>query len=189
MKQKIRDFIHESVDVDVIDDYTEECYIAFCGPMWLTPEGEREFKDALDLEVEYKPGGDIVSILVDDPDDDRAERNLKAVTHLFYAMAGYDSTVEEYEGWFLDEEPEPAEQEQRTLWLRLGVILKATPQEIHTLLIDDIDGTKGAQILWKAFREGRLTPNGDTYIPGECIEDYNREHGTQYVEEEIGYVM
>lgn len=104
MKMKIRDFIHEETDIDVLDDYTEECYIAFCGPMWLTPAGEKEFKDALDLEVKYKPGDRVVTILVDDPDESKAERNLQAVTHLFYAMAGFDATVEEYDLWFMSEE-------------------------------------------------------------------------------------
>lgn len=104
MKQKIRDFIHESTDVDVLDNYTEECYIAFCGPMYLTPEGEQEFKDALDLEVEYKPGDCVVTLLVDDPDEEKTERNLQAVSHLFYAMAGFDATADEYDRWFVDEE-------------------------------------------------------------------------------------
>ena len=54
MKMKIRDFLHENTDIDVCDDYTEECYIAYCGPMWLTPEGEIEFSGALDLEVEIR---------------------------------------------------------------------------------------------------------------------------------------
>ena len=111
MKQKIRDFIHEEVDIDVLDDYTEECYIAFCGPMKLTKKGEQEFKDALDLEVEYKPGDRVVTILVDDPDEDKAERNLKAVAHLFYAMAGFDATVEEYDLWFQDDDESDTEPE------------------------------------------------------------------------------
>ena len=106
MRMKIRDFIHEDVDIDVLDDYTEECYIAYCGPMWLTPEGEQEFKDALDLEVEITPGCGTVTILVDDPDEDTAERNLQAVTYLFYALAGFAATADEYDRWFVNEEGE-----------------------------------------------------------------------------------
>lgn len=113
MKIKIRDFIHESVDIDVCDDYTEQCYIAFCGPMWLTPAGEQEFRDALDIEVDIEPGKDLVCILVDRPDEEESEKNLAAVTHLFYAMAGYDATVEEYDRWFMDHEPEEMEHENR----------------------------------------------------------------------------
>lgn len=81
------------------------------------------------------------------------------------------------------------EQEQRTIWLRLGVCLTATPAEIDALLNDDPDGQNGAQLLWKAFREGRLEPDADTYIPAECIEDYNHEYGTKYVEEDIGFYL
>lgn len=120
MKMKIRDFLHENTDVDVVDDYTEDCYIAFCGPMWLTRVGEMEFADALDLEVEFKPGGNLVLILVDDPDEAKAERNLKAVTHLFYAMAGFDATQDEYDLWFTDEEPEPEPMNRQEL---LGQII------------------------------------------------------------------
>lgn len=33
---KVRDFIKQSIDVDVYDDVCEELAIAFCGPMELT---------------------------------------------------------------------------------------------------------------------------------------------------------
>ena len=79
--------------------------------------------------------------------------------------------------------------EQRTIWLRLGVCLTATPAEIDALLNDDPEGINGAKILLRAFREGRMEPDADTYIPAECIEDYNKEYGTQYVEEEIGFYL
>ena len=101
MKMKIRDFIHEDTDIDVCDDYTEECYIAFCGPMKLTPEGEIEFSGALDLEVEVKPGSNIVTILVDDPNEVQAERNLRAACHLFYSLAGY-CAADDYDRWFVE---------------------------------------------------------------------------------------
>lgn len=122
MKMKIRDFIHEDTDIDVCDDYTEECYIAFCGPMYLTRVGEMEFADALDLEVEIKPCSSLVTILVDDPDEAKAERNLKAVTHLFYAMAGFDATVDEYELWFMDEEEHEQQEKDRAHSERMALL-------------------------------------------------------------------
>ena len=79
--------------------------------------------------------------------------------------------------------------EKRTIWLRLGCCLTATPEEIDALLCDDTEGKAGAEILWRAFREGRLEPEADTYIPSECIEDYNHEYGTDYVEDEIGFYL
>lgn len=81
------------------------------------------------------------------------------------------------------------DQETRTIWLRLGVCLTATPEEINALLTDDPEGANGAQILWKAFREGRVEPDADTYIPASMIEDYNHEYGTEYVEEDIGFFL
>lgn len=183
MKMKIRDFIHENVDIDVCDDYTEECNVAYCGPMWLTPAGEQAFAGALDLEVEVTPGKEPVIILVDDPDEEKAERNLREVYDLFHALAG-ECGCDDYDEWFLDHEPE---QEQRTIWLRLGVCLKATPQEIDTLLADE--STDCEKILWKAFREGRMEPGGDTYIPAESVEDYNSEYGTEYAGYEVSFYL
>lgn len=122
MKMKIRDFIHEDTDIDVCDDYTEECHIAFYGPIWLTEEGKKEFADALDLEVEFKPGGNLVLILVDDPDEAKAERNLKAAYHLFFALAGFDATEEEYERWFLEDEPEAEHEPDEKAINRLELI-------------------------------------------------------------------
>jgi len=79
--------------------------------------------------------------------------------------------------------PEP---EYGHLWLRLGVTVKLTQQDIDLLL----NGNKEqATVLWKAWQEGRITPNGDTYVPGEVIEDYNKENGTSYEEAETGWNM
>ena len=42
---------------------------------------------------------------------------------------------------------------ERKLWMRLGVSLRITPAE---------------------------EPDGDSYIPGVTVEEYNLEHGTNY---------
>ena len=57
-RMKIREFIKMDIDIDVCDDYDERCYIAFCGPLELTEDGEREFKSVLDrpIEVEQEEG-------------------------------------------------------------------------------------------------------------------------------------
>ena len=82
------------------------------------------------------------------------------------------------------------EQEYRCIWCRLGVTLKLTPAEIDTLLKDDdYELDERSMIVWKAFREGRVEPGGDTYIPGECIADYNAEYGTDYEEAETAWYM
>lgn len=97
---KVRDLLPQEIDIDVCDDYDESCYIAFCGPMKLTAEGEAKFADALDVEIELH--NDIV-ILVCGDDDKIARKNVKAVTKLFYSMAGY-CLADDYDKWFIEEE-------------------------------------------------------------------------------------
>ena len=42
-KMTVREFIKRDDDIDVYDDVCEELGIAFCGPLELTPEGEKQF--------------------------------------------------------------------------------------------------------------------------------------------------
>lgn len=110
----VRDLLKMEICVDVVDDVTEDLYIAFDGPQALTPEGEKEFALALDLEV--RPGADsgLYVICVDDEDDRTWKRRLRNAAKLFEGMAGYCS-VPEYKLWFKeqqDEEIVPADAEQ-----------------------------------------------------------------------------
>ena len=98
----VRDLIGQAVDVDVIDDYTEELYIAYCGPYKLYPEAEERFKLALDLPVLWhygRPGAtdEWVEVLIDgQPDEDKALANA---IELFEALAGYCSE-QDFDRWF-----------------------------------------------------------------------------------------
>ena len=74
-------------------------------------------------------------------------------------------------------------QELRTLWARLGISLHATEVEIDTLLNENA-GNKAA-VLSKIFSEGRVEIDGDSYVPGAVVEEYNREHGTKYGVDEV----
>jgi len=96
---KVKDLLEQEVCVDVVDDVTEELYIAFDGPQKLTKEGKKKFAEALEFEVSmgYEPS--LWIIHVDDPDDEVWERRLRIAKELFEGMAGYCS-VEEYERWF-----------------------------------------------------------------------------------------
>ena len=87
----IREFIKMDIDIDVCDDYDETCYIAFCGAMALTEEGEKEFADVLDAMVEVS---DNIAIL-------HAEscEEVNALRHFFYSAAGY-CPEEDYNRWF-----------------------------------------------------------------------------------------
>lgn len=88
----VRDLLEQKTDIDVYDDYDESLAIAFCGPMALTDEGEKEFGKALDLEVTIPYDVAIVHV-----NDD--EELLDIAVRLFCSLAGY-CTTDEYDRWF-----------------------------------------------------------------------------------------
>lgn len=67
--------------------------------------------------------------------------------------------------------------EERSIWMRLGVTLKGTKEEIETLFSD---GEESFDVLMKILKERRFIFDGDSYIPETCVEDYNKEYGTNH---------
>lgn len=51
-KLTVEELLKMDIDIDIIDDYDERCYIAFCGGYALTEEGKKKFSHMLDREVE-----------------------------------------------------------------------------------------------------------------------------------------
>lgn len=96
MMIKVRDLMSMDIDIDVVDDVTEELYIAFCGAYKLSPEAEEHFSEALNYDAEMLD--DIVIIHVDAPGDEWKDRLAKA-KELFYSLAGY-CDAEDYDKWF-----------------------------------------------------------------------------------------
>lgn len=78
----------------------EELAIAFCGPMNLTAEGEREFAEVLEYPVELF--ADFAMICVDDADDVVWEARLEKARKFFHAMAGYCADSD-YKRWFKED--------------------------------------------------------------------------------------
>lgn len=101
----IRELIQLEIDIDVYDDVCEELSIAFCGPQLLSEEGEKEFADIMDYEVEINPisyGGFPAAIVkVDDPDEAVWQERLKKAKRFFDSAAGY-CPCSEYDRWFRD---------------------------------------------------------------------------------------
>ena len=98
----IREFIRQSISVDVVDDVCEELYIAFDGPVELTPVGEKKFREVLDYEIELHSLGadDVIGIVhIDDDSDAVWERRLRKATEFFESLAGY-CTDTQYRTWF-----------------------------------------------------------------------------------------
>lgn len=103
-KMSVRDFLNLSEDIDVFDNYTEELGIAFCGPMYLTEEGVKEFGKILDFEIEIIRDyhyGDVAIINVLSNREKATEENLKLAIRFFHSLAGY-CAEEDYEKWFIE---------------------------------------------------------------------------------------
>lgn len=97
---KVRDLLSMDVDIDVYDDVCEALAIAFCGPQELTPEGEAQFSEVMDYDVEIY--GDHAVVCVDDDDPRVWQRKLRNAKGFFEAAAGY-CDADEYDEWFKED--------------------------------------------------------------------------------------
>lgn len=99
----VRDLIQMEIDIDVYDDVCEELGIAFCGPLELTEEGEKEFADVMDYHVMINPHsyGNLPAaiVLIDDLDDEVWQERLEKAKCFFESAAGY-CACEDYDKWF-----------------------------------------------------------------------------------------
>lgn len=69
--------------------------------------------------------------------------------------------------------------------MRAGVSLMLTDKEVDAILgKQGDDGLAAQNVLKAALREGRFKFDGNSYIPQDTIEEFNREHGTAYDAEE-----
>ena len=76
--------------------------------------------------------------------------------------------------------------DERRLWMRLGVSLRITEAEEAIIFAND---GRAEELLRKIIAEGRFVPDGDTYIPETTVEEYNREHGTEYDTGDIEFCL
>lgn len=105
-KMTVREFLNLSEDIDVYDNVTEGLAIAFCGPIYLTDEGEKEFSEILDFEIEIIRDyhyGDTAIVNVDSPDEKVWKKKLKLAIRFFHSLAGYCAD-EDYAKWFIEGE-------------------------------------------------------------------------------------
>ena len=104
----IRGLLRMNIDIDVYDDDSDGIGIAFCGPVGLTDEGRKEWRDILYYKVSFVDetiAGDIAVVKI--PDDVDYDEKLDRCSEFFGALAGYCSQ-EDWEKWFywLDEDAE-----------------------------------------------------------------------------------
>lgn len=74
----------------------------------------------------------------------------------------------------------------RKVWMRLGVQVEITEAEEKTIFEGDSDCAV-AEIVREAVAECRFVLDGDSYIPGVCVEDFNRKYGTNYETDDINF--
>lgn len=100
----IRSFLDLEADIDISDDVCESLCIAFCGPMGLSEEGEKEFSEILNLKVivfTHHDGYSSAVLNIDDENETVWKRRLKISKKLFEGMAGYCSE-KDYDKWFIE---------------------------------------------------------------------------------------
>lgn len=93
---KIRDFIKMDIDIDVYDNVCDGIGIAYCGPMSLTEEGEKQFAEVMDYDIEIQDDVAIVDI-----DRDNWRHMLRKAKDFFYSVAGY-CDADLFDKWFVE---------------------------------------------------------------------------------------
>ena len=69
----------------------------------------------------------------------------------------------------------------KELWIRLVIVIQITDTEERAIFSDDEE--KMRDVLRRVIAEGRFYPDGETYIPGESVREFNGNYGTAYEEE------
>lgn len=73
---------------------------------------------------------------------------------------------------------------EKHLWIRLGVtLLNITAAEEAALFGEDECAAR--DVIERMIAENRFHLDGETYVPNEMIEDFNREFGTAHEIDEI----
>lgn len=67
------------------------------------------------------------------------------------------------------------------IWVRLGMWVETDKATMKKILKGD------HQALRNAVEHGNIRLDGDTYIPAECVEDYNETYGTKVPANEINF--
>lgn len=73
------------------------------------------------------------------------------------------------------------EAKQQTVWMRLGISLLGSKEEIEKVL----QGDEAA--LTQLLQEHKFNIDGESYIPGSSIESYNSENGTDFEEGDVNF--
>lgn len=71
----------------------------------------------------------------------------------------------------------------KKIWMRLGITISATEDEVSKLLATDSDkwdAEESKKVLLKILKQNRFEIDGNTYIPNAVIDRYNEENDTDF---------
>ena len=69
----------------------------------------------------------------------------------------------------------------KELWIRLGIVIQITDAEEQAIFSDDEE--KMRDTLRTIVAEGRFCPDGETYVPSEAVQEFNRTYSTAHEKE------
>lgn len=69
--------------------------------------------------------------------------------------------------------------ETRQIWMRLGVTLYGTAEEIEKVIAGDW------KLACELIHKNNFDIDGDSYIPAESVEEYNENYGTNHPYEDV----
>lgn len=76
----------------------------------------------------------------------------------------------------------------KKLWMRAGVSLMLTDEELNEIL-GDCEGPKGEETIATALREGRFSFDGDSYIPQVTVEEFTERYSLPYEAQEPEFCL
>ena len=83
-----------------------------------------------------------------------------------------------------EDEPEDTDTQcEESVWMRLGATVTGKREEIEKILEGHVDTL--AQLLAR----GKFEISGETYIPSMVIEEYNKEHLTDFEEKDMDFYL
>ena len=70
---------------------------------------------------------------------------------------------------------------RESIWIRAGISVQGSRQDIEKVLAGNAD------TLQDLFETGRYEINGETYVPSTVVGEYNREHDTDFDEQDVEF--
>ena len=74
---------------------------------------------------------------------------------------------------------------ERTVWMRLGVVVTGAKKDVEGLFSDD--SVIREQTLARIIKENKFNLCGDSYVPESSVGRYNERYGTKHKVMDYGF--